>query len=252
MTTFALYNIKGGVGKTAAAVNLSYLASREGSATLLIDLDPQGSASFYFRLRPAKKFTSKKLLRGGKNIEGRVKGTDFLNLDALPSSLSFRKMDVVLGKLKKSKTRLSKVLRPLEAEYGYVFLDSPPNITLVSENIFAASDFLLIPVIPTTLAVMTYNKLIRFLEKRKYADSKKVLPFFSMVEKRKKMHQEIMADLWRSDPSFLKTYIPYSADVEKMGISREPMAAKNRNSRAARAYADLWLEIKMRLEKGRR
>ena len=94
MTIFALYNIKGGVGKTAAAVNLSYLASKEGFATLLIDLDPQGSASFYFRLKSEKKFTSKKLLRGGKNIAASVKGTDFFNLDALPSTLSFRKMDV--------------------------------------------------------------------------------------------------------------------------------------------------------------
>ena len=51
MKTLALYNIKGGVGKTAAAVNLSYCASRDGFRTLVWDLDPQGAASFYFRIR---------------------------------------------------------------------------------------------------------------------------------------------------------------------------------------------------------
>ncbi len=52
MKTLALYHIKGGVGKTAAAVNLSYLAASTGARALLCDLDPQSAATFYFRIRP--------------------------------------------------------------------------------------------------------------------------------------------------------------------------------------------------------
>ena len=60
MRTIAVYNIKGGVGKTASAVNLSYMAARSGCRTLVWDLDPQGAASFYFRIKPKLKGGRKK------------------------------------------------------------------------------------------------------------------------------------------------------------------------------------------------
>ena len=63
MSIVAVYNIKGGVGKTATAVNLAYLSSTEGGLTLLCDMDPQGSASYYFRIRPEKKFSDTQQLR---------------------------------------------------------------------------------------------------------------------------------------------------------------------------------------------
>ena len=61
MTTLAIYSNKGGVGKTATAVNLSYLASRTGAKTLLCDLDPQSSATYYFRVKPKLKFGAKRI-----------------------------------------------------------------------------------------------------------------------------------------------------------------------------------------------
>jgi chromosome partitioning protein len=60
-TVLATYNIKGGVGKTSAAVNLAYLASRAGAPTLLWDLDPQGASTYLFRVRP-------KVRGGGRNL----------------------------------------------------------------------------------------------------------------------------------------------------------------------------------------
>ena len=149
MSIFAVYTIKGGVGKTAASVNLAYLSSRQGR-TLLCDMDPQGSASYYFRIRPGSKFSGKKLLKGGHHIEDNIKATDFDGLDMLPADFSYRNIDIALDDCKKSHHRLAKVLRPLEEEYERIFLDCPPNITLLSENIFHAADHILVPVIPTT------------------------------------------------------------------------------------------------------
>lgn len=243
MPVLAVYNIKGGVGKTASAANLAYLASLEGKKTLLCDLDPQGSATYYFRIKPKIKSGTKAILKGGKRINRSIKATDFENLDMLPSDFSLRNLDIVFDDVKKSKKRLQLVLNPLKKEYDYIFLDCPPNITLVSENIFNAADFVLTPIIPTTLSFRTYEKLLSFFKKEQFK-KKKIIPFFSMVEKRKKMHQEIMEVFPTKFKGILETVIPYSSEVEKMGLERKPLVAYRSKSVAAKAYFSLWEEIK--------
>jgi len=243
VSIIALYHVKGGVGKTAAAVNLSYLASLEGHPTLLIDLDPQGSASYYFRIRPSRGQRTARLIRGKKTIKSNLKGTDYDGLDALPAHMSYRNLDIALDSLKRSKTRLKELLVPLEEEYRYVFLDSPPNITLVSENIFNAADIILIPVIPTTLSVLAYEKLWTFFCD-KNLDSSKMAAFYSMVEIHKKMHREIIRKTQVRGNRFLNSIVPYSVVVEKMGIYREPVPRYAPSTKAALAYTELWNEVK--------
>ena len=84
MRTIALYSNKGGVGKTAAAVNLSYLSAQAGAKTLICDIDPQSSATYYFRVKPKLKSGAKGFLKGGKKAYKSIKGTDYENLDLLP------------------------------------------------------------------------------------------------------------------------------------------------------------------------
>jgi chromosome partitioning protein len=242
----AIYNIKGGVGKTASAVNLAYLAAKDNKRTLLCDLDPQGSASYYFRIRPHKKFSSKKLLKGGTTLNKFIRATDFEYLDLLPAKMSHRKMDILLDKLPKSKKKFDSIFSGSLQDYEYIFLDCPPNITLVSENVFYAADYILIPLIPTTLSVLTYQKLLKFFKSHKLSE-KKLIPFFSMVESRKKMHQEILAEYLQPQGSFLDSLIPYNSEIEKMGIYRSPLVHYRPDSKAAKAYQTLWQEIKSRL-----
>ena len=246
MKTIAFYNLKGGVGKTSTAVNISYLSVQENRRTLLIDLDPQGSASFYFRIRPRKKFRSKQFLQGGLTIADNIRGTDFAYLDLLPSHISFGKMDLALDQYKKSKSRLKKVLRPLGEEYDVLFLDCPPNITLLSENVFRTADILLVPLIPTPLSLITYEKISKFFKSNKIDDSK-IHAFFSMVERRKTIHREISQSIPKRDSHFLKPVIPYAAEIEKMGIHRTPLFLYQKGSAAAAAYRDLWRTIKSKV-----
>ncbi len=191
MKKIAIYSMKGGVGKTAASVNLSYLAAADGFNTLLCDLDPQGASTYYFRIRASKNFNTNKFIRGGKHIDKNIKGTDFSNLDLLPSKLSYRNLDLALDALKNSKKRLKQILNELEDNYDYLFMDCPPGISLVSENVFNAADIIIVPLIPTTLSELTYEKLIKFFKKNDI-NSKKIYTFFSMVETRKTLHQETM------------------------------------------------------------
>ena len=243
MNILALYSIKGGVGKTAACVNLAYLAAAEGYTTLICDLDPQGAASYYFRIKPAKKQSGKKIIKNKKFLDRNIKGTDYPELDLLPSDISYRNLDIILDKTKKSKNRLQQLLTSFKGEYDYIFLDCPPNITLVSENVFRASQHIFVPIIPTSLSILTYEKLFIFFKKHDY-DSEKIIPFFSMVEKRKKMHTNIMAEFSEKNSRFLKNTIPYTADIEKMGWFRKPVIEFRKNSAASQAYRELWGEIK--------
>ncbi|MEA2114678.1 MAG: AAA family ATPase [Thermodesulfobacteriota bacterium] len=241
MAIIAVYNIKGGVGKTATSVNLSYLSAVSGNQTLLCDLDPQGSASYYFRVKSPKKFSAGKFLKGGKHIERSIKGTDYDNLDILPADFTYRNFDLALDEMKKSRRRLRKVLKPLTDEYEHLFLDCPPNITLLSENIFHAADILLIPFIPTTLSLLSFSKLLNFFKKTGI-DRKKLFVVFSMVEKRKNIHRDMM-HRFKGRKRILKMSIPYLAEVEKMGIYRQPLPAFLPNSVAGRAYSELWKEL---------
>ena len=247
MKIVGVYNIKGGVGKTATAVNLAYLAAEEGYRTLVWDLDPQGAASFYFRIKPKIKGGSKSLLSGKREIDSVVKGTDFENLDLLPADFSYRHMDLVLEDGKKPTKQLLRLLQPLSEEYDIVFLDCPPSISLVSENIFRAAALLLIHMIPTTLSVRTLQQLKAFLAADQRQFGPRLLPFFSMVDRRKSMHQELVSTLPSEFPEFLQQAIPYLSDVERMGLKRAPIGHFASNSKAHQAYRALWGEVEQYL-----
>lgn len=242
MKIIAAYNIKGGVGKTSTAVNLAYIAAKQGYKTLVWDLDPQGASSYYFRVKPKIKGGSKQLIAGQRELDGLIKATDFENLDLLPADFSFRNLDLVLDERKKPTQRLKKLLTPLTKEYDLIFLDCPPNISLLSESIFAASDVLLSPIIPTTLSLRTLEQLKKYLKDNKLHHLT-LIPFFSMADRRKKMHREIIKTLVEKHPDILQTAIPYASDIEKMGWERKPIGAYVGKSRSTDAYEALWQEI---------
>jgi cellulose biosynthesis protein BcsQ len=235
----ATYNIKGGVGKTSAAVNLATLAAREGARTLLWDLDPQGASTYLFRVRPKVKGGGGKLVRGKTDPGTQIKGTDTEGLDLLPADFSYRHMDLALDGTKKPTTRLARVLAPLRDDYDFTFLDCPPSISLVSESVFEAADALLVPIIPATLSSRTLAQLRDVV-----SDGPQVLGFFSMADRRKRLHRTVMDDL---AGEVLQTVIPTSAEVERMGARRAALVDFAPRSAAARAYADLWAEVRSRL-----
>jgi chromosome partitioning protein len=241
----ATYNIKGGVGKTSAAVNLAYLAAAGGAPTLLWDLDPQGASTYVFRVKPRVKGGGRKLVRGKTDIDALIKGTDYERLDLLPADFSYRHMDLALARGKHPTRRLARVLAPLRDEYDYVFLDCPPSISLVSESVFEAADALLVPLIPATLSSRTFGQLRRVVGNG--VPAPQLLAFFSMVDGRKRLHRELVASLTQKYAEVLSVAIPAAADIERMGVHRTIVEEFAPHGRAAQAYRDLWAEIRARL-----
>jgi chromosome partitioning protein len=242
MITIALYNLKGGVGKTASSVNFSYLAAADGYKTLLWDIDPQGSSTFYYKVKPKTHPGIKKLITKEGALETAVMSTDFELLDLIPADNSAKSFDIMLEEMKGSRKKLKQVLKSLEAEYDFVFIDCPPGFSALSENIFTAADVVLMPVIPTTLSIRTYQ-MVKDYFKEKDIDQQKMMCFFTMADMRKNLHHEIMNELYK-DKKFFQNYIPYLSDVEKMGIHKAPVMEFANSSYAAKSYRELWTEIK--------
>jgi chromosome partitioning protein len=171
-----------------------------------------------------------------------IRESDFPGLDIIPSNLGYRHFDILLDGMSKRRKQLRRVLEEFKPDYDVILMDCPPNITLLSENVFRASDAILVPVIPTVLSKRTLEQLTGFF-RDEGLPCEMLRPFFSMVQKRSKMHREIMADLPALHPGFLKTVIPFSADVEKMGVHRMPLLAYSHTCEAAKAYRALCDEI---------
>lgn len=242
MVTVALYNLKGGVGKTSSCVNLSYLAAKDGYQTLLWDIDPQGAASFYYQHTTRNKGGIKKLVEKGASLEDYRIETDYEHLDIIPADMSAKSFDILVEELKTSKKRLKTVITPLQKQYDFVFIDCPPGFSVLTENIFNAVDIVLMPIIPTALSVRTYQMVKEYF-KEKDIDASRMMCFFTMADLRKNMHNEIMEELYR-DKRFFENYIPYLSVVEKMGIHRAPVEVFAPSCYAAKCFRDLWEEIK--------
>jgi cellulose biosynthesis protein BcsQ len=246
MKIVATYNIKGGVGKTAAAVNLSHVAARDGLRVLLADLDPQAAASYLFRVRPRVKGGGTALIRGHAGLDRAIKGTDFDGLDLLPADFTFRNLDLVLDTTKKPTQRLARLLRPLRPSYDVVFLDCPPGISLLSEAVLYAADLVLAPIIPTTLSIRTLDQLTEFiggLDGHRPA----LLAFCSMIDRRKRLHKEIAERLPAERDDVATAAIPALSLIEQMSVQRAPVTAFAPRSAAARGYVQLWGEVRDRL-----
>ena len=245
--TVALYNVKGGVGKTSAAVNLAWTAAEEGARVLLWDLDPQGAASYLLRIRPKVRGGGAKLVRGKSDAAALLKGSDHPRLDLLPADFSYRKMDLALDAMKRPTRGLARVLAPLAADYDYVFLDCAPAISLASEGVFAAADVLLVPLIPTPLSLRTYDQLRGFVAGSVPKPRPQILAFLSMIDGRKALHRDVAHQL-AEDGGVLTSTIPAATDVERMGSQRRALAQFAPRGRAAQAYGALWAELRERLE----
>ncbi|MCY4486879.1 MAG: AAA family ATPase [Deltaproteobacteria bacterium] len=245
----ALYHLKGGVGKTTAAVNLAYLSAASGLKTLICDLDPQSSTTYFFRVKPALKNARKVLLKGGTRVADNIKGTDYEGLDLLPADWSHRHLPSLLGRVKKSRRRLRGVLDPFRGEYDLIILDSPATATVLAECIFVAADMLLVPVVPSTLAARAYANLRLFLRRKDY-DEAKVWAFFSMVEARKKLHRATMQAMREQFPQWLPAAIPYNVDVESMGLARAPLPVRSPRGAATRCFRELWEQVAGRMDGG--
>ncbi len=247
MRIIAITNIKGGVGKTTTAVNLAYLCAAGGWTTLLWDLDAQGGATYALGCEEQEHASARKLVAGKRELPELILASGHPGLDLLPADFSYRNFAVHLARRRHPTERLLKMSRSLREIYAALFLDCPAGISLLSENVLRAADAVIVPLVPTPLSVRMLLQLQEFVAREGWRDLA-LLPFFSMVDRRRALHRELIVKARAEFPAMLATEVPYWSEIERMSVYRAPLPAYSPTSDAARIYRGLWSEIRERLE----
>jgi len=245
MTIVAVYNMKGGVGKTTCAVNLAYLFAASGQKTLLWDLDAQAASTFALRVKPEVAQFGKPALRDAQVFIEAIRETDHLNLDLLPADFSYRNLDRFLDQLDQPNRVMRQMLAQLGEAYSLVLLDCPAGFSALSEAVIACADVLLVPTIPSTLSLRTLLRLAQSLDQNAPA----LLPFVSMVDRRKSLHRMLSQWAERHPELFLHEQIPYASSVEQTSVRRAPVPIYDASDPAAKAFGGLWREVSGHLTK---
>jgi cellulose biosynthesis protein BcsQ len=241
----ASYAVKGGVGKTAAAVNLAWLSARDGNRTLLWDLDSQAAATFLLRGKAKVKGGATNLMQGKSEVARAIRETPDENLDLLPADPSYFSMDIDLDAAKRSVDRVSKALKTVEDDYDVAILDCAPGLSLLAMNVVRAADVILAPILPSPLSLRTLDQVVDIAQKSESEAA--VMAFLSMVDSRRALHRDVVELLHGRYGDVAKAVIPNAAIVERMGQRRRPVVATAPTSPAAIAYEELWREVAARL-----
>lgn len=246
MRSLALFHLKGGVGKTTTAVHLAHLSAARGKSTLLWDLDPQASASFVFRVSPARGDLARELLRGRVALDEAVRESDLEGLDVLPADLENARAERWLSEQDDPARPVREVLARLGERYERVLLDCPASLSPLCAGVFGAVQALLVPTIPTALSLRTLAGLLRHLREQRRAGLR-VLPFFSMVDARKAQHRQVRDYARAQGLGFLESEIPHAARIESVAARREVLTTSAPDSPQAQAFARLLDEVEARL-----
>ena len=241
MRTIAIYNPKGGVGKTSLAANLAWCAATlSHRKTLLWDLDVQGGAGYVLGLDMDPSVRHKNLFEGKSEIQHAPVPTHIPNLDVIMADPSLSALDRTLFQLGKKK-RMARMVQVLHQNYDRVFIDCPAGHGALADQILRAADIVLLPVIPSPLS----QRVVQFSLSWFAANAEKpimLLPIFSMADRKKPLHRDAMAAF----PDW--PVIPASNLIERMGEKRTALGQFAPNSAAQSAITALWRGIERKLQ----
>jgi chromosome partitioning protein len=250
MTTVAIANQKGGVGKTTTAISLGAALAQRGSRVLLVDLDPQGNATSglgFGRQQPTGAYAA---LLDDKPVADAAVRTDIHGLDLLPASTDMAGAEVDLVPALAREFRLRTALAGLTS-YDTVLVDCPPSLGLLTINALAAADLVLVPVQCEFFALEGLAQLVRTIDavKLRLNPSLEIIGVvLTMVDARNRLSMQVIEEVERHFPELVtRVRIPRAVRLAEAPSHGKPISIYDPTSRAARAYGDLAQELSARI-----
>ena len=244
--TIAVCTHKGGTGKTVTALSLAAGFAHAGRRSLLIDLDPQAHSTIGIGLDAVeptlKDFFERHPALGLAEVVQHAPENH--NLDVVPSDLRLAWTAEGLAGRPKKEELLRRSLRPIEDEYDWILIDTPPSLGVLTQNAVAAADFVLIPAqaeARAANAVADLLELVRVLKGEGF-DAYRIL--LTRVDSRKtRTNNAVLAALepWKS--KLLKAQIPQSESLNQAQMARQDIFRFAPDSSGAMAYLDLVHEL---------
>ncbi len=244
----AIANQKGGVGKTAIAVNLPVFLTAFGKRVLLVDIDPQANATFSLGIKPRELSVSLyEALLGQVNPKDIIKKTPFLAFDIMPTSYNLAGANIELVNMENREFKLKEVLDAVKDQYDFVLIDCPPSLGLLTLNALIAADEVLIPVQCEYLAIEGLGQLlhnVKLINENLEMNIKILGSVMTMYNRKNRVCAAISKDLRRNFPGYVfDTVIPRTVSLSESPVTGKTILRHSPNSRAVHAFRELAREI---------
>ncbi len=250
MKTISIFNQKGGVGKTTAAINLSAALASQGKKILIVDLDPQGNTTSGLGIDKRDQLLSTNdLLLGETVISEIIQPIEKVpGLHLIPSTIHLAGADVELTRYERPQTRLAERLNAIESSlFDFIFLDCPPSLGMLSTNALTASNSVIIPMQSEFYALEGIGQLQDTINRIKQGLNKDLEiegVLLSMYDPRKNLHLQVAQELKKYFGALVyQTTIPQNVRLAEAPSFGVPVFLYDPTCKGAQAFQDLALEF---------